>query len=48
LIAGKYISGWFLIDIISVMPFDLILQIATDGGGNGMNRIARFARIGKL
>ena len=37
-----------MIDLISVMPFDLILQIVSEGGGNGMNRIARFARIGKL
>lgn len=39
----EYISGWFFIDLISVVPFDLIL--ATSGS---FNRIARFARIGKL
>ena len=48
MIAGKYISGWFLIDIISVLPFDLIFELVADSGGSGMNRIARFARIGKL
>jgi len=48
MIAGKYISGWFLIDLISVLPFDLIFELVSAGGGSGMNRIARFARIGKL
>jgi|LauGreDrversion4_2_1035121.scaffolds.fasta_scaffold61255_3 hypothetical protein len=38
-----YIVGWFFIDLISVIPFDVIF--ATSGS---FNRVARFARIGKL
>ena len=42
-IAANYCTGWFLIDLISIIPFDLILM--TTGS---FNRLARFARIGKL
>jgi hypothetical protein len=42
-IAANYLTGWFMIDLISIIPFDLILM--TSGS---FNRIARFARIGKL
>ncbi|CDW89496.1 cation channel family protein [Stylonychia lemnae] len=42
LIARTYLSGWFIPDIISIVPFD---QIFSSGQ---FNRLARFARIGKL
>jgi hypothetical protein len=42
-IAMEYICGWFFIDLISVIPFDVIF--ATSGS---FNRVARFTRIGKL
>jgi hypothetical protein len=42
LIAKNYISSWFIIDVISVIPFDVLLQ-----SGN-LNDLFRFARIGKL
>ncbi len=38
-----YIFGWFFIDLVSVVPFDVIF--ATSGS---FNRVARFTRIGKL
>ena len=41
-IAYKYLTGWFFIDIMSILPFDLILN-ATD-----LNSLVRFARIGRL
>jgi hypothetical protein len=41
-IAMNYMKTWFFVDLISVIPFDLIFSI-----GN-MNRIARFTRLGKL
>ena len=33
---------WLVLDIVAVIPFDLILMTGA------INRIARFARIGKL
>ena len=41
-IAKKYISSWFFIDIMSILPFDLLL-FSTD-----LNSLVRFARIGRL
>jgi len=38
----KYVWTWFFIDLVSVIPFDLIFMF-----GN-INRVARFTRIGKL
>jgi hypothetical protein len=38
----EYIKTWFLIDVISVIPFDLILMV------QGTNKLARFTRIGKF
>jgi hypothetical protein len=37
------VTGWFFVDLLSIIPFDLILM--TTGS---FNRLARFARIGKL
>lgn len=41
-IAREYAKTWFVVDFISIIPFDLILMY-----GN-INRVARFTRIGKL
>ena len=40
--ASEYLKTWFFIDLISVIPFDLIMMI------NGANKNARFTRIGKF
>jgi hypothetical protein len=37
-----YIKTWFFIDLISIIPFDLLVSYSN------VNRITRFARIGKL
>lgn len=45
-IAKRYLRGWFLIDVLAIVPFDLILR-----GGNGsgeFNSMVRFARLGRL
>lgn len=56
-IAKNYISGWFFIDIMSVLPFTLILDWFTtqemlladeEGNGADVNGFARIARISKL
>jgi len=41
-ISRDYAKSWFLPDIISVIPFDTLLQF-----GN-LNRLARFSRLGKI
>jgi uncharacterized membrane protein len=43
-IAIRYISGWLFIDVLSILPFDLIFVSVS---GN-INSIIRFARMGKL
>lgn len=37
-----YVRSWFFIDLISVIPFDLIFAYSS------INRMARITRIGKL
>lgn len=41
-IAKEYFQSWFVIDLATVIPFDLILLI------DNYNKLARVARIGKL
>jgi len=43
MIAFNYMTGWLLIDLVSVIPFDLIFMQT-----GSFNRVARFIRIGKL
>ena len=42
-ICFNYITGWFSIDIMAILPFELILE-----SGNKGNNLIRVARIGKL
>lgn len=42
LIFTNYIWGWFLIDLVAIIPFDLIF-----GGGTATN-LLRYARIGRI
>jgi hypothetical protein len=42
-IAIYYIKGWFIIDVISIIPFDFMLQ-----GKTNVTAVAKFARIGRL
>lgn len=41
-IAMEYVKGWFFIDLISVIPFDLIFAYSN------VNRITRFSRLGRI
>jgi len=41
-IATDYIKGWFIIDLISVIPFDLIFE------SSNANRVTRVSRIGRI
>ena len=44
-IAKGYLKSWFLIDLLAILPFELIRR---GGGGSGMNDVVRLARIGRL
>jgi hypothetical protein len=38
----KYLSSWFFLDLISVIPLDSLYE-----SGN-VNKVARFSRLGKV
>ena len=40
-IAAFYLKGWFLVDLLSILPFDL-------SEVNGINKMMRFGRLSKL
>ena len=42
LIARRYLSGWFSIDLLSIIPFDIIFSELH------LNGLIRFVKIGKL
>lgn len=46
-ISMNYLKGWFFIDLLAIVPFDLILN-ATSGDYSGLVRIARVGRLYKL
>ena len=41
-IASSYIKGWLLLDILAIIPFDLLFQ------SDNYQELARFARIGRM
>lgn len=41
-IAKFYLSGWFTIDLLAIIPFDRIMNAAD------FNQLARVARVGRL
>lgn len=43
MIVKDYLSGWFIIDIVAILPFDLL----TSGNGDA-TRMVRYARIGRV
>jgi DNA polymerase III gamma/tau subunit len=47
LIAKNYVTGWFLIDVISIFPFDLITS-NSGGDNNDINGMAKITRIGRI
>ena len=51
-VAVNYLKGWFLIDLMAVLPFDVIMQdiqnIGSGGTNSQYNKLVRVTRIGKL
>ena len=42
MIAKRYLVGWFSIDLLSIIPFDIIFSALY------LNGLVRFVKIGKL
>jgi len=42
LIAKRYLSGWFSVDLLSIIPFDIMFSELH------LNGLVRFVKIGKL
>ena len=50
-IACEYLKGWFWIDTIAIIPFQLMMPAAEEGEGGSnadVNGIVRILRVGKL
>ena len=55
-VAVNYLKGWFAIDLMAVIPFDVIMNdiqsIGSEGSSaaatNQYNKLVRVTRIGKL
>jgi hypothetical protein len=43
LIAKNYLGGWFMVDLLAIVPFDIILSAGTD-----INQMIKVARVGRL
>ena len=43
MIARNYLKGWFVIDVMSIFPFDIVLE-----SNSNANSLIRVARIGKM
>ena len=46
-IAINYMKGWFLLDSVACIPFNLIELLIPTGGG-GYNKLLRLARLPRL
>ena len=46
-IASIYLHGWFTVDILSIVPFDIILS-SSSGNMNNMIKLVRIGRMYKL
>ena len=42
IIAAQYIKGWFFVDVLAIIPFDMFF------GGSDLNQVVRIARIGRM
>lgn len=47
-IAKNYCRGWFVIDCLAIIPFDQILENATNSRTNSLARLAKIGRLYKL
>ena len=52
LIAKEYIKSWFLVDFLSILPFDVIMDLAVvsdeSGSTSDLNSFVRVTKVSKL
>jgi hypothetical protein len=48
MIAKRYLKGWFIIDMVSIIPFDVLLQASFEKNYNFLIRFAKLGRLYKL
>ncbi|MBI2060257.1 MAG: ion transporter [Nitrospirae bacterium] len=47
-IAGRYLRGWFVVDFLSAVPFDLLFSGVAAAGSNRILRLLRITRLLRL
>ena len=47
-IARNYMLGWFTIDLVAIIPFDILLENIANSSARDLNPLLRIARFGKL
>jgi hypothetical protein len=47
-IAKQYLQGWFTLDLLAIMPFDVLIQSGSDNNFQDFARIIRLGRMSKL
>ena len=48
MIAKNYLKGWFMLDVITTIPFQLLEKMNTDANGASDSKALRLARIPRL
>lgn len=47
-LAIEYITGWFIIDLLSIVPFDLIVALVSSQDASGQGKVKGIVRITKI
>jgi hypothetical protein len=47
-ISSHYLKTWFTIDVISIIPVDLVLEAGKNSGNENLNSYFKLARVSKL
>lgn len=47
-IAKTYLSGWFIIDVISILPIDLMINTEGTAGNKAMMQMAKMSRLSRI
>lgn len=47
-IAKKYLKFWFWLDLLSILPVDMIILTSSGEGGGNLSGVTRFSKMGRL
>ena len=47
-IAKKYLKFWFWLDVLSILPVDMLVPSTDDSSGGSLTDMTRFSRMGRL